>query len=509
MSILTKQRTNEQGFRAARVAIGPRGGWSLPVAGAIFLLLGNACVEQEDEKPTAEDLKTINDNILTATPAPRYAVNADLDGKLVYLGLDVDPPPPLEPGKDVKLTHYWKYVAPTGDGWKIFTHLEAPGGKNYVNVDHHPVHGKYPLARWKVGQIVRDEQTVHVPAAWPFEELRVYTGSWRGTDRLPVKAGPQDGSNRVLAASLPVKATPQSQAKSDVHRYVARYVEKPVQIDGKLDEKAWLDAPWTEPFVNTMDGSPAAQKTQAKFLWDKKFLYVAFENADTDAWSDLTKHDDKLWTQEADELMIDANGDGKGYIELQVAPNGTTFDTFLPTYRKYEDTFDAKLKPFSWNAKSRVKVVVDGTVNKRDDVDKSWTVEMALPLEDVLGLDTKAATPKLPPSQGDVWRVNLFRMDMPKGKGQQAAGWSPPLVGDFHALARFGELVFGDAQGETKAPVTASVAAGGASGKGAGGSKGTAGKEAAGAHGKSSSGKASKGSEDKSKQKSKDTIGSP
>jgi len=461
---------------------------------SLFIVLGcGACVEQEDDKPTADDLKVISDNVLNATPTPRYVVNADLDGKLVYLGVDVDPPPPLEPGKDVKLIHYWKYVASPGDGWKIFTHLEAPGGKGYVNLDHQPVHGKYPLSRWKVGQIVRDEQTVHVPAVWPYDELRIYTGSWKGPERLPVKSGPQDGANRVLAAALPVKAT--TSPKADLRRYVARYTEKPVKIDGKLDEKVWADAPWTEPFVNTMDGTPVAQKTQAKFLWDKKFLYVAFENADTDAWSDLGKHDDKLWTQEADELMIDANGDGKGYIELQIAPNGTTFDTFLPTYRKYEDTFDPKAKPFSWNAKMQVKVVVDGTVNKRDDEDKGWTVELALPLEDVLGLDTKASTPRLPPVQGDVWRLNLFRMDMPKGKGQQAAGWSPPLVGDFHALARFGELVFGDAQGATQPPAppapdpeSGAKAAGGRKGSGKASGKTSNGKTSAKTGAKSPSG---------------------
>ena len=94
---------------------------------------------------------------------------------------------------------------------------------------------------------------------------------------------------------------------------------------------------------------------------------------------------------------------------------------------------------------------VDGTLNKREDQDKGWTVELAIPLEDVKGMDDKSAL-KLPPAPGDVWRINMFRMDMPQGKPQQAAGWSPPMVGDFHALDRFGELVFGDAQGAVPPP---------------------------------------------------------
>src|SRR5437016_6586648 len=92
-------------------------------------LLGAACVEQDDDKPTEEDMKVAKQNLLTTAPTPKYAVNADLDGKVVYLGLDVDPAT-IEPGRDVKLTHYWKLVASPGEGWKTFTHLEGPNHQN-------------------------------------------------------------------------------------------------------------------------------------------------------------------------------------------------------------------------------------------------------------------------------------------------------------------------------------------------------------------------------------------
>ena len=109
------------------------------------------------------------------------------------------------------------------------------------------------------------------------------------------------------------------------------------------------------------------------------------------------------------------------------------------------------MKPFSWNSKTIAKVRVDGTLNKREDQDKGWTAELAIPLEDVKGMDDKS-TLTLPPAPGNVWRINMFRMDVPQGKPQQAAGWSPPMVGDFHALDRFGEIVFGDAQGVVPPP---------------------------------------------------------
>jgi len=430
------------------------------------VLLVGACVEQDEDKPSEDDMKVAKQSILTTAPTPKYAVNADLDGKLVYLGLDSDAVP-IEPGKDVKITHYWKLVAPAGDGWRIFTHVEGPNHQNFINADHTPVKGKYPVSAWKSGDIIKDEQTIRLPPNWPHQTVYVYTGLWRGSARLPIKTGAHDNEGRVLAAQIPVKAS--QAAPPPRKRYVARMLPKgtkPPTIDGKLDDAAWASAPWTGPFVNTLTGAALPQKTEAKLLWDSKFLYVAFDNEDTDVWSNLTKRDDKLWTQEADELMIDADGNGKTYVELQVAPTGAVFDTYLPEYRKYEDAVDPKKKQFSWNSKINAKVQVNGTLNKHDDQDKGWTVELALPLEDVKGLDKEQAV-HIPPQPGDVWRVNMYRMDMPQGKPQQASGWSPPMVGDFHALDKFGELVFADDKGAT-APAPAAMAAGNTPGPTAG-----------------------------------------
>ncbi len=426
-----------------------RSRWGWVGVPAASLLLMAACVEQDDDKPTPEDMKAVKANILTAAPAPKYPVNADLDGKVIYLGLDVEPATAI-PGKELKLTHYWKSVASPGDGWRIFTHIEGPNHQGFINADHGPIGGKYPVSQWKPGEIIRDEHTVMLPAGWTHDVVVVHAGLWRGPIRMPIKSGPNDGSGRVIAATIPAKAVPK--VETPRKRYVARRTGKAIKVDGKLDEAAWKDAPSTGVFVNTMNGGPVEQSTEAKLLWDDKFLYVAFENADTDVWSSLSKRDDKLWTQEAVELMIDADKNGKTYVEIQVAPNGNVFDTYLPSYRKYEDSVDPKKQPYSWNSKVNVKVAVDGTLNKHDDKDKGWTVELALPLGDVKGMDPKADSVRLPPEIGDTWRINMFRMDVPQGKPQQASGWSPPLVGDFHALDRFGDLVFGDEKGNLAAP---------------------------------------------------------
>jgi hypothetical protein len=402
----------------------------------VALALAAGCVEQQNDMPSEEDIKAAHEHILSAPPATiQHPNDAILEDKLQYLGCDVDTDV-VTPGKAFTLTHYWKVLNPVGDDWKIFVHLETPDSKkNHLNADHVPIGGKYPVSLWKKGEIIRDIHRVSVPATWPGNEVDILVGAWKGPLRLKATSGPHDSENRILAVKLPTQsAAPASERK----KVLATKVKNgSIKIDGKLDEKAWAEAPTTSEFVRTMDGAPAEQKTTAKLLWDDKFLYVAFINEDKDVWATLDKHDDKLWTQEADEMFIDADGDGKTYVELQVNPKGATFDSYLPTYR--QNTND-------WESGMKAGVKVDGTLNKRDDTDKQWVAELAIPLTAAMGKEKEMKN--VPPKPGTVWRVNFFRMDQPNNRPQSGTGWSPPLVGDFHALDKFGEIIFADEKGK-------------------------------------------------------------
>jgi len=404
---------------------------SLPLA---LLLWG--CVEQEPDRPTEDDKRLIRQNILNKVPEMKYKVNADLEGKVTYLGLDVDKDV-IQPGQQFTLTHYWK-VNKRVDGWRLFVHLNGPEKRGFINADHKPIGGRYPASSWKTGEIIRDEHKVTLPADYKDPKVMVFAGLWKGKLRMKIK-GPQDNENRVLAATLPVSGgAPPKPFKPK--RLNAVKSAKPVKLDGVLDDEVWSKAPSTGPFVNTMDGRPLPWKTEAKVAWDDKHLYVAFQCEDDDVWSDLKKRDDKLWTQEAVEIFVDADGDGKDYIELQVNPNGAIFDSYMPEYRKNQN---------DWNSKLQAAVKVDGTLGKRDDKDKGWSVEIAVPWQDIKGRGTKEI--QLPPKPGAVLKVNFFRMDLPKAKPQRASAWSPPMVGDFHALNKFGELAFADEEGKLPA----------------------------------------------------------
>jgi len=194
-----------------------------------------------------------------------------------------------------------------------------------------------------------------------------------------------------------------------------------IHVDGKLDESVWTNAPSVGPFVNNDDGAASTLKTEAKILYDDKFLYFAFRIVDEDIWATMTKRDAHLWEEEVVEVFLQADPRQTSYIELEVNPLGTMLDIFLLDIRK-------PLPYESWNsAKLKWAVQVAG---------KQWTCEIALPLEDVV------PAPHQPPQPGDRWRLNLYRVE--KRPARASLAWSPTLKRDFHVPSMFGEIVFSD-----------------------------------------------------------------
>src|SRR5262245_25023725 len=235
---------------------------SIPVA---------ACVEQTPDVPSEEDLKAARLNILSQAPTPKLALNANLESKVTILGVDLDTDV-VEPGKPFTITIYWKVNQPVTDGWRMFFHVNGVQKSQFINHDHTPLGGKYPVSQWKAGEILRDVYKVALPPNFDSPDVSIYTGLWKGPLRMKVTSGPSDGENRVLLAKLPVKGTggvsgplqSTPPGSSGRKRYVARKVKTAPKIDGKLDDAAWKDAPETDAFVNTLSGAPVDQKTTAK-----------------------------------------------------------------------------------------------------------------------------------------------------------------------------------------------------------------------------------------------------
>ncbi len=203
-------------------------------------------------------------------------------------------------------------------------------------------------------------------------------------------------------------------------------IREQLKIDGKLDEPAWSRSGGTCAFMRFDGKAVAGQSTEARLAWDEKNLYLAFVCRDRDIISKYKHRDEPLYLQEAVEVFLDPDSDEKDYMEFEVSPAAVLFDASFSARRT-----GMKL---SFNPDVQVSVFTDGTLNKSDDEDNSWTVEMAIPFDQMTGRGRR------PPLASDCWRINMFRLDVSKHTSE-ASAWRPTR-GDFHDLTAFGSACF-------------------------------------------------------------------
>jgi hypothetical protein len=244
---------------------------------------------------------------------------------------------------------------------------------------------------------------------------------------------------------VPVSDGSSAQAEEpELARLLARRVTGPFTLDGKLDEEDWKAAQPSGAFVNTMSGAAGPFEAGVRVAYDADKLYLGYEVKDELLKSEHDKLDDHLWEQDTIEVMLDPDGDGLNYFEIQVSPAGVVFDTRYDSRRKPQ--------PFGhvdWNSGTSAKVTLDGKLND-DQADQGYSVELAIPWSAFAAGDKPAA----PPGEGATWRMNFFVMNL-GASGQRAVAWSPPRVADFHVPQRFGRVVFPEAVAPQAAPTEA------------------------------------------------------
>ncbi len=232
--------------------------------------------------------------------------------------------------------------------------------------------------------------------------------------------------------------------------YICYRARKPLRIDGKLDDEAWRDAPWTEEFVDIEgDAKPKPRfRTRAKMLWDDQYFYIGAELEEPHVWATLTEHDSVIFQDNDFEVFIDPDGDNHNYYEIEINALNTEWDLRLP--KPYRDGGPALNE---WEIPGlKTAVFVDGTLNGPRDTDRGWSVEMAIPWK---VLAEFAGCPA-PPRDGDQWRVNFSRVEwqirIVNGRYQKVPNtpednwvWSPQGVIDMHRPETWGYVQFSTA----------------------------------------------------------------
>jgi hypothetical protein len=408
-----------------------------------------SCVEQPrrsggaNSGPSTREIEAVRARVASNTaPNPTHRLNINFGDKVTLLGYDMTPDTTtVRPGSRFTVKWYWRVDATVGDGWKLFTHFcDATSSRENHDADGGDVRRLYQPERWRRGEYITDTQEFTLSEGWNAPVLRIYTGLWKGDERMAVRStGHQMSEGRALAIELQTGvAAPSPSAQGDAQQPSNLSVPRagvPPNIDGRLDDAVWRTAASTGPFVNTMTGQPAGPsdaRAQLRVLWDDQFLYFGWEVQDDNLVETGNTRDAHYWENDTVEMLIDPDGDGRDYYELQVSPGGHTFDSQQP-----QPPTANNFGRLAWNPNVRLAVTRNGTLDNPADQDTGYTVELAIPWSEI-----NAGASRTPPQTGDTWRMNFFVMDKTKEGGQRAAGWSAPLAGSFHTIARFGRVTF-------------------------------------------------------------------
>ena len=298
----------------------------------------------------------------------------------------------------------------------------------------------------KINEFELSWRTKHTSVWVTFAENDNNTGQiyiW-GRDRK----FPEDSKRPIYLAKPPaLNSTP---GKFKPRQQVVYYVSGPITIDGKIDEKAWRDAEWTDLYQDHQ--APYAPEpwktTRSKILYDNENLYFCAELQEENVWGHLTVRDTVIYYDNDWEIFLNPNNDGVGYYELEINALNVVWDMFLETNYSRGACGD-----IYYNIDGLEHAVdIQGTLNWHHDTDIGWTVEVKWPLKSLLDRNPRI---KLPIERGDVWRADFSRVQyahiydqnfpygLPWGRCEDWV-WSTTNTGSLHIPEMWGRLIFSD-----------------------------------------------------------------
>ncbi|APR99599.1 carbohydrate-binding family 9-like protein [Pajaroellobacter abortibovis] len=446
-----------------------RGEWTLGVTRGLLctliLLVADVffvgCISKS-RKLSEDEKKVLESYVVPSLPQEggSHPIKIDFANHQVELiGYRFDPEV-ARTGERVKLTYYWKVNTKVGKKWLLFTHVLNGKGVQTDNLDWvgslrepNRYGQRFGPEVWEPGKVYVDEQTYMIPEDWEGNTLTVVVGLWRGEERLKVIAGPNDGDNRGIVGTIKVEKPGSPSLKDGFAINQVPILEVPriaegesIVVDGQANEPAWASAATIAAFVDVGTGAPDASSPvqgSAKLAWDDGYLYVLIDiQADRvqDGFTSPAQQQGlwtvtgqpKLWLKDTAEILIaPREGDGnQDYYEIQINPHNRVFRTYYENYNTPKTDPDGPFGHEDWSLIMRSQVGVREGKGLLGTGKKGYAVEAAIAWSSF----HKAS--RVPPNEGEIWRVNLYAM---KNNGGMA--WSPILgQGNFHKVSRFGKV---------------------------------------------------------------------
>jgi hypothetical protein len=215
--------------------------------------------------------------------------------------------------------------------------------------------------------------------------------------------------------------------------------------------------------VDMVTGDAGMYNTQTAILWNDSHLYIAFEAEEPFLEAKLTERDSIIFLENDIEVLIDG---GDCYYELEINALNTIYEVFFiwkDAYKKagkfdipvfdvhhsqaytFGGDYDRTGASFWKGTHPRgirwaftnfdmegleTAVKIEGTINNNSDIDKGWSLEIAIPWTS-LGLLANGRS--IPPQNGDIWNLFLGRFQKLMFSGQEVLP-HPAMVLNCHGI---------------------------------------------------------------------------
>lgn len=211
---------------------------------------------------------------------------------------------------------------------------------------------------------------------------------------------------------------------------------QPIEVDGILDEPVWQKSE-IQSFNYFFDVEKPSdqQKTMFRMLWDETNLYLFYECEDHFITAKEKIRDGAPYLDDCAEIfLIPIPEPAKMHYGIEVNLFKTSND-FIYFNDFYNGEF-ASAKGF--NPDIEIAFTINGTLNDNSDIDKGWTMEMAIPIKSFLGVDKF-----YPVKEGSKWKFLALRQDRNEIAGERRiASTNFPTNKDVHDPNVFGLLEF-------------------------------------------------------------------
>ncbi len=186
-----------------------------------------------------------------------------------------------------------------------------------------------------------------------------------------------------------------------------------IELDGRMDDAAWAQAPVATGFVQFQpdEGAPASERTEARVLYGDEALYVfmrAFDSEPDSIVGQVTRRDQMSYS-DALGVVVDSYFDRRTAFHFAVNPAGVKYDIY-----RYDDTQE----DVGWDAVWDVATARDA---------QGWSAEFRIPYSQLRFRDADVQT----------WGINFVRDVARRGESSM---WAPVSKGDGAMVSLFGEL---------------------------------------------------------------------